>query len=73
MYNRFSLLDKPERMDAELIRKSSVSEGTVALREASVRKILSGEDTFDEITRVIGEKRKWRGVRDEKRLLCPGP
>jgi len=48
-------------MDAELIRKAAVAEGMVALREAAVRKMLSGKTTFDEIIKVVGEKTK--GVR----------
>jgi type II secretory ATPase GspE/PulE/Tfp pilus assembly ATPase PilB-like protein len=33
-----------------------VAEGMVALREEAVRKMLSGETTFDEIIKVVGEK-----------------
>jgi type II secretory ATPase GspE/PulE/Tfp pilus assembly ATPase PilB-like protein len=39
------------------MRKAAVAEGMVALREAAVRKMLSGENTFDEIIKVIGEKK----------------
>jgi general secretion pathway protein E len=45
-----------EKTDAELIRKAAVADGMTVLREAAVRKMLSGETTLDEVIRVTGEK-----------------
>ncbi len=45
-----------EKNDAETIRKAALADGMVELREAAVRKMLSGETTFDEVIRVTGEK-----------------
>jgi len=44
-----------ENADAELIGKAAITDGMVVLREAAVRKMLSGETTFDEVIRVTGE------------------
>ncbi len=45
-----------EKADAELIRKTAIEDGMVALREAAIKKMLNGETTFDEVIRVTGEK-----------------
>jgi general secretion pathway protein E len=45
-----------EKADAELIKRTAVSDGMVTLRDAAVRKMLNGETTFDEVIRVTGEK-----------------
>jgi general secretion pathway protein E len=45
-----------EKGDAELIRRSAITDGMTVLREAAVRKMLNGETTFDEVIRVTGEK-----------------
>jgi len=64
IYNRFSPLDRQGRADAELIRTTAVAEGLVTLREAAVRKMLNGENTFDEIIKGIAEKTQVaRGMR----------
>jgi general secretion pathway protein E len=45
-----------EKGDAELLQKTAVADGMTILREAAVRKMLSGETTFDEVIRVTGER-----------------
>jgi general secretion pathway protein E len=44
-----------DKADAELIKHTAKGDGMVSLREAAVRKMLSGETTFDEVVRVTGE------------------
>jgi general secretion pathway protein E len=45
-----------EKADAEFIKRTAIADGMVPLREGAVRKMLSGETTFDEVIRVTGEK-----------------
>ncbi|HEX9021682.1 MAG TPA: ATPase, T2SS/T4P/T4SS family [Nitrospirota bacterium] len=45
-----------DKADAESLRRAAIADGMVALRQAAVRKMLSGETTFDEVIRVTGEK-----------------
>jgi general secretion pathway protein E len=45
-----------EKADAELGRKAAIADGMVTLRESAVRKMLSGETSYDEVIRVTGEK-----------------
>jgi general secretion pathway protein E len=45
-----------EKTDSDVIRKAAVGDGMTVLREAAVRKMLTGETTLDEVIRVTGEK-----------------
>ena len=45
-----------DKADVELIRRSTIADGMVGLREAAVQKMLKGETTLDEVIRVTGEK-----------------
>ena len=45
-----------EKADSEFIKRTAIADGMVPLREGAVRKMLSGETTFDEVIRVTGEK-----------------
>jgi general secretion pathway protein E len=45
-----------EKTGSDMIRKAAVSDGMTLLREAAVKKMLSGETTLDEVIRVTGEK-----------------